>query len=126
MLLGVVVPAASLQDRDGAKGVLRPLRHCCLRLRLIGADGGDAGSLLGWLARLRPRPPLRLEIVKRAEKGQGCVVQPKRGSVERTLGWLKCYRRLSQDYETLPATREAMISIAMIRLMLARLTRGTL
>lgn len=121
LLLVVVVHAASVQDREGAKAVLAQLAHRFLRLRVIWADGGYAGALVTWLARFRPRHPLRLEIVKRADHGGGFVVQPKRWIVERTLGWLNRYRRLSKDYETLPATSEAMIYIAMIRLMLARL-----
>lgn len=122
MLLGVVVHAASVQDREGAKRVVAPLAHRFLRLRLIWADGGYAGGLVAWFARFRPRHPLRLEIVKRSDNVRGFVVQPKRWIVERTLGWLNRYRRLSKDYETLPATSEAMIYVAMIRLMLARLT----
>lgn len=121
MLLVVVVHAASVQDRDGAKGVVEQLAHRFLRLRLIWADGGYAGALVAWLARFRPRHPLRLEIVKRSDNVCGFVVQPKRWIVERTFGWLNRSRRLSKDYETLPATSETMIYVAMIRLMLARL-----
>jgi putative transposase len=43
--------------------------------------------------------------------------------VERTFAWLGQSRRLSKDYERLPATGEAMIYGAMCRLMLRRLTR---
>jgi len=43
--------------------------------------------------------------------------------VERTFAWLGQSRRLSKDYERLPATSEAMIYGAMSRLMLRRLTR---
>jgi putative transposase len=121
LLLVVVVHAASVQDREGAQAVLAQLTHRFLRLRVIWADGGYAGALLTWVARFRPRNPLRLEIGKRADTDGGFVVQPKRWIVERTLGWLNRYRRLSKDYETLPATSEAMIYVAMIRLMLARL-----
>jgi putative transposase len=42
--------------------------------------------------------------------------------VERTFAWLGQSRRLSKDYERLPATSEAMIYGAMSRLMLRRLT----
>jgi hypothetical protein len=42
--------------------------------------------------------------------------------VERTFGWLVRNRRLARDYERLTATSEAMIKVAMIRLMLVRLT----
>jgi transposase len=42
--------------------------------------------------------------------------------VERTFAWLGQSRRLSKDYERLPATSEEMIYGAMSRLMLRRLT----
>jgi putative transposase len=41
---------------------------------------------------------------------------------ERTLGWLGRWRRLSKDYEELPEVAAAMVKLAMIRLMLHRLT----
>jgi len=44
--------------------------------------------------------------------------------VERSFGWLGRHRRLSKDYEALPATSEALIYIAMIYLMLHRLAPG--
>jgi len=34
--------------------------------------------------------------------------------VERTFGWLMFHRTLARDYETLPASSEAMIHLAMI------------
>jgi putative transposase len=120
MLLVVVVHAASTQDRDGAKGVGVKLAHRFTRLRLSWADGGYAGPLGAWVARLRSCNPLRLESVKRNDDVTGFVVQPKRWIVERTFAWLGCHRRLSKDYEALTATSEAMIYVAMIRLMLSR------
>jgi hypothetical protein len=42
--------------------------------------------------------------------------------VERTFAWLGRYRRLSKDDEALPGTEDAWIYLAMIRLLLARLT----
>ncbi len=47
----------------------------------------------------------------------GKIVQP---VVERTLGWLGRWRCLSRDYEHLPEVSEAMVTLAMIRLMLHR------
>jgi putative transposase len=43
--------------------------------------------------------------------------------VERTFGWLNLSRRLSKDYEVLPATSEAFIRLAMLSIMLQRLAR---
>jgi putative transposase len=72
---------------------------------------------------LRPQRPIRLEITKRSNRLKGFVVIPKRWLVERTLGWFNRYRRLSKDYEYLPETRETMIRVAMINLMVRRLAR---
>ncbi len=38
-----------------------------------------------------------------------------------TIAWIGRYRRMSKDYEYLPASGESMIYLAMIRLMLRRL-----
>ena len=110
LLLAVVVHAANLQDRDGAKLVLAKLQGRFERLQLIWADGGYAGALLewahtfgGWL----------LHIVPRAEKHRFEVL-PRRWVVERTFAWLGRHRRLAKDYEALTETSEALIHIAMI------------
>lgn len=121
LVLAVVVHAASVQDRDGARRVLAVLQHAFTRLRLIWADSIYRGSLADWLWHLRPRRQIRLEIVKRQDHQSGFVVQPHRWIIERTFGWLGRHRRLSKDYETLPGSSEAMIYLAMIRLMLGRL-----
>jgi putative transposase len=125
LLLTVVVTAASVQDRDGAKPLLEILRHRFSRLRLIWADQAYAGTLLTWVWRLRPRRKVCLEIVKRPKGVKGFQVLPWRWIVERTFGWLGRYRRLSKDYEYLTQTSEAMIRVAMIHLMVRRLARLT-
>jgi putative transposase len=123
LLLAVVVTAASVQDRDGAKSVLEVLRHRFTRVRVIWADGAYAGDLAAWLWALRPWRRVRLEIVKRPKGVKSFQLLPWRWLVERTFGWLGRYRRLSKDYEYLPLTSEAMIRIAMIHLMVRRLAR---
>jgi putative transposase len=103
--------------------LLGVLRHQFARLRLLWADQAYAGDLVSWLWALRPWRKVRLEIVKRPEGTKGFLLLPKRWIVERTLGWLNRYRRLSKDYEFLPQTSEAMIHVVMIHLMTRRLAR---
>lgn len=123
LLLSVVVHAADVQDREGAKQVLEVLAHRFRRLRLVWADGGYAGQLVEWVRSLRQRDRVRLEVVKRSDEVAGFAVLPKRWIVERTFAWLYRCRRLSKDYEYLTSTSETMIQVAMINLMLRRLAR---
>ncbi len=121
LLLAVVVHAASIQDRDGAKLAIRKIRGVYPRLKLIWADGGYAGKLVEWTKKLGGWV---LEIVKRSDDVAGFAVLPKRWIIERTLGWLGRHRRMSKDYEMLPASSEAMVYIIMINVMLHRLAPG--
>jgi putative transposase len=121
LVIAVVVHAANIQDRDGAKLLLERIRNSFRRIQLIWADGGYAGKLIQWVSALRPGSPLKLEIVKRSDKVKGFYVLPRRWVVERTFGWLGRHRRLSKDYEFLPETSESMIRIVMIKLMTRRL-----
>ena len=123
MLLAVVVTAASVQDRDGAKSLLEILRHRFSRLRRIWADQAYAGALVDCVRGLRLYRPVHLEIVPRSTAAKGFTVLPKRWIVERTLGWCNRYRRSRKDYEYLPDTSAAMIRVAMIYLMVRRLAR---
>jgi putative transposase len=61
-----------------------------------------------------------MEVIKPNPNADGFEVRPWCWIVERTFGWLNRYRRLSKDYEVLPSSSEAMIYIAMSRLMLKR------
>jgi putative transposase len=120
LLLIVVVHAADIQDRIGAKRVLGKVKGRFPRLQLIWADGGYSGKLVDWVKTVCHWV---LEIVKRNDDVKGFHVLPRRWVVERTLGWLGRYRRLSKDYEGLPETSEALIYAAMIHLMVRRLGR---
>ena len=120
LILAVVVHAANIQDRDGAKLVLARLGAGFERLRLIWADGGYRGKLVDWVKRAYGWV---LEIVKRNDGVKGFEVLPRRWVVERTFAWLGRYRRLSKDYEQLEASSEAMIHLVMINLMSRRLAR---
>ena len=118
LLLMVVVHAANIQDRDGARWVLEKAKRSFCRLRLIWADGGYAGQLVDWV---RCTCNWVLEIVRRSDDTKGFEILPRRWVVERTIAWLGRYRRLSKDYEGLPQTSEAMIYAAMVHIMVRRL-----
>jgi putative transposase len=119
LLLFVVVHPANVQDRDGAQQLLALIRARFPRLTLIWADGAYAGPKLNdWVQRMCHWV---LSIVKRSDDVHGFQVLPRRWVVERTFGWLNRCRRLSKDFEQLPATEEAWIYLALARLMLRRL-----
>jgi hypothetical protein len=65
----------------------------------------------------------KLEIVKRNEPHR-FVVLPKRWIVERTLAWISHNRRLARDFERYARSAAAFVRLAMIRIMLKRLTRS--
>jgi putative transposase len=117
-LLGVVVHGADIQDADGLRGLLKRVKPLYPWLRTVFAD-----SIYNRLAALLAcfLFGLTLIIVRRAAGSTGFVVQPRRWVVERSLGWLGRWRRLSKDYEELPEVSEAMVTLAMVRLMLHRL-----
>ncbi len=66
LLLAVLITAAGVQDRDGAKPLLWNLRKAFPSVRLTWADGGYAGKLVTW-AKAKLKPKLILEIVKRPD-----------------------------------------------------------
>jgi putative transposase len=126
LLLGVVVTEANTQDRLGGVAVL--MEEACESggLQLLWADQGYSGERFARaICASQQRFAIafvcgaKVEVVKRTEAG--FQVLPRRWVVERTLGWLGRYRRLSKDYELLPEVSESMIYAAMVRLMLGRL-----
>jgi putative transposase len=123
LVVAAVVHSAGLQDRDGAKLVLKKLVGRFPRLKKILADGiynGDiaewAKRVGGWILELVVRSPDEPEEEKKKFK-----VLKWRWIVERTFAWLGRYRRLSKDYERSEESSESWIYLAMIHLMLRRL-----
>jgi transposase len=119
-LLAVVVTAASVGDRMGAKVLVIALLNTCTRLKLIWADSGyDGKPLAGWVHAVAG---ITLEVIKRTELHTFRVV-PRRWVVERSFGWLLRYRRLVRDYERRPEHHEAMVYWATVMIMTRRLAR---
>jgi putative transposase len=134
-LLAVAVHSAQVPDREGGRVVLASVGQRLPRLQHIWADQGYTGTLQRWAAQeygwnvqvvyptwrqLTRYAPALLPDVDYAKRFH---VLPRRWVVERTFSWLGRQRRLSKDYERLPGTAEALIFLAGIRLLLARLTR---
>jgi len=142
LLLGVKVLAAEIRDRAAGKELLTALRGNLPRLQVIWGDSGYAGKPFEqWV---RDHFGVRFEVVKHPWTGlrgvwapEGAVIDwdqimpkgfhvlPKRWVVERTNAWITHHRRLSRDFEGTFTSSEAFISLAMSRIMLARLVRAS-
>lgn len=118
LLLVVVVTAASVSDPSGARLLFARLGGAGKKLRRIWVDGTYRGKLVDWVVN---HCWFILQPVLRSDDMKGFVVLPRRWVVERTFAWLTQCRRLSKDYEVLPSSSEAMIYLAMTRLMIRRL-----
>ena len=134
LVLKAVVHTADVADREGARVVMGELGERYPRMRLVWSDRGYNGALAGWM---KERLGWALEIVKpprrwvRVPAGEepppypkGFIVLPRRWVAERTIAWICRNRRMSRDYEFLAETGEALIHVAMVRLMLKRLATG--
>ena len=117
------VTSADIHDSVGARKLLSGLALFVPRLKKIWADAGYRGhELADWC---QAQGGWDLEVVERTPGVRGFAVLPKRWIVERTFGWLSRNRRMSKDYERKVQTSETLIEVAMIRLLVARLGRGT-
>jgi putative transposase len=118
LVVAAVVHSAGIQDRDGAKLVLKKLVGRFPRLKKILADGIYNGGIAEWAKEIGG---WILELVVRPKGQRKFKVLKWRWVVERTFAWLGRYRRLSKDYEGTEASSESWIYIAMTHLMLRRL-----
>ena len=122
LLLGVIVHPASVQDRDGAEALLREARRTFPFVERVIGDAGYQGPKIE--AAIARTGTWNLEIVRRCDRHR-FVVLPKRWIVERTLAWISRCRRLARDYERHARTAAAFVRLAMIRLMLRRLSASS-
>jgi putative transposase len=112
LIICVVVHAANIQERAGAKLVLaKAAQKGVPRLKTILADDGYSGAPMveyvwreyGW----------KFESVKRTELHK-FEVMPKRWVVERSIGWMNNFRGLSKHYDYDSKTGEDKILLASI------------
>ena len=116
-MLNCFVSAANMADVKAAVAALAPVLDAFVRIEKVLADQAYKGPLGEALEKVHH---CILEVTEKL--GNGFVVAPWRWVVERTLSWLDKARRLARDYEVLPENHEAVVYIAMTRLMLRRLT----
>ena len=123
---------AGLRSRPspGRAPLLTPERKAELRALVVAGPDPERDKVARWRC-----VDLRAEVARRFgvevrestigewlhQLGLTRLLQPRRWVVERSLGWLGRWRRLSKDYEVLPEVYEAMVTLAAIRLMLHRL-----
>jgi len=120
LLIGIVVHAANIQDRDGARLLVLRVKDRLPRVKLVWADGGYRGELIQWF---QDEAGWTLEVVKRDTDLSVFKVLPKRWIVERTFGWLMLWRIMNRHHERKHDTAENIMRIAMTRNMLRYLTR---
>jgi putative transposase len=142
LLLKVVVHAADIQDREGVRLLLEPIKGRFPRINLVWVDNGYTGTGRTWIKEhmgwevvvvshpRRPRgmwvwPGMEItpEMLAAFERPRGFRHLPRRWVVERSLAWIGRYRRMSKDYEYLTSSSEAMVYLTMLRLMLTRLAK---
>jgi len=114
----VVVVAASVHDNAIGNALLDKVAAHNPTVVKAWVDAGFKddvairGALLG----------IDVEVVRRNPDDAGFVPQSKRFVVEQTWGTLILHRRLARDYESNPASSEAMIRWSAIDNMSRRLT----
>jgi putative transposase len=117
-LVGAVVHAANIQDRDGAPEVLASIRSSFPWLRHVFADGGYAGKKLK--AALAKIGKWTIQIVKRSDTAKGFELIPRRWVVERTFAWLNRNRRLAKDFERTIESATAWLFMASVQMITRR------
>jgi len=113
------VHGANIQDRDGAKAVLKRSRARFPFVQRAYVDGGYAGGLVRWA---EDKAHIVLEVVKRSAAQTGFAVLRRRWVVERTFAWIVKNRRFVRDYEQLTTVAETLITIAACATLIRRWT----
>ncbi len=121
LALELVVTPANVSDSQGARLVFRKTgrrRNVTKKLRRVWVDAGYKKGAVEWCQEKRG---VTLEVVTKDKEQSGFVLQKRRWVVERTFSWLSAHRRLVRDYEGCIAHSEALIWIALSRILLKRL-----
>jgi putative transposase len=122
LLLAVVVTAGDVSDAEGGKACLEqidpedyPSVETIFGDRAYNKEGFPQ-SVEAW------KPGCQLNVISRPANSEGFVKLPIRWVIERTNAWLTKNRRLCRSYEHTVPSEVSFIRVAMISLMLRRLS----
>jgi transposase len=119
-LLVLRVTAADAQDRAQVGALAAAVQEATgAAVELAYVDQGYTGPDPAAAAQAAG---IQLEVVKRTEAKRGFVLLPRRWVVERTFAWAARCRRRARDYERLAETLAGWHWLALMGLMLHRLT----
>jgi transposase len=110
---------ADVQDRDGAKPLLKASRRSFPFIERAFADSAYSGERLAEAAK-----PILVEVVRKLEGQVGFAVLPRRWVVERFFAWLNRNRRLAKDFEASVESATAFLYAASVMLLVRRLARA--
>lgn len=116
--LGVLAHSANESDSKASAQLIEEVCAVYDTLQFAHVDNGykgDATTLLQQRGLAVTVPP---------RVGKGFAVQPVRWRVERTIAWLKNYRRLCSDFERTVRSSEAFVWLAGIAMRLRRICRS--
>ena len=113
----------SAPERRSAADLIKKTRRLFPFVRPIFADGGYSGDKLASDLAVQP---ITLEIVKRTDKEGGFKLIRRRWAIGCTFSWLRRNRWLMAHYEALAIIAEGFAKLAMISVMLKRLTEPRL
>lgn len=113
-----IVHPANIHDSKGADLTIRNLNESIKGIKVIYADCGYRGQLIG---NVKKEYGYDLKISPKIKDESQGKVSPKRWIVERTFAWFENFRRLSKDFEFLLETSQAMIYLASIKLLLNKI-----
>ena len=114
-LLAVHVTPANEQERAQVAQLCDAMQEATGEtVKLAWADQGYTGE------EPNQQAGVDLQIVKLPEAKKGFVLLPRRWVVERSLGWLARFRRLSRDYERLPEVLAGLHFLIFVILMLPK------
>ena len=112
-MITVFVHAPNIYDGVAGKKMLAKT-FSKVTLKAIWADNTYRGEFVEYAKKV-----YQCEVkIKQNAGQQGFKPVKKRWAVERTFAWLTRNRRLAKEYEKTPASSEAMVYLASLRLLL--------